>query len=133
VWAYRFGECVFDATAFRVTRSGVPVHLEPKALDVLRYLIEQPGLLVSKDEVIHAVWKDTSVGDNALTRLIAQLRRGLGDPVHQPRYIETVPTRGYRSSRSRFPSTTGPLVALVRRQQKLHDGVVRRDVPSSLW
>jgi DNA-binding winged helix-turn-helix (wHTH) protein/TolB-like protein len=93
---YRFGDFVLDTRAFRVSRDGLPVHLEPKAVDVLRYLLERAGLLVSKHELIRAVWKDTAVTDNALTRVIAQLRRALEDPVDQPRYIETIPTRGYR-------------------------------------
>lgn len=106
--AYRFGDYVFDPTAFRVTRGDVPVHLEPKAVDVLRYLIDRPGLLVSKHELIHAIWKDTAVGDNALTRLVAQLRKALEDPADRPRYIETVPTRGYRFIAHPVPTRPGP-------------------------
>lgn len=106
--AYRFGDFVFDPTAFRVTRGGVPLHLEPKAVDVLRYLVDRPGVLVSKHELIHAVWKDTAVGDNALTRLVAQLRKALEDPADQPRYIETVPTRGYRFIARPVPARPGP-------------------------
>jgi hypothetical protein len=60
------------------------LHLEPKAVDVLRYLVDRPGVLVSKHELIHAVWKDTAVGDNALTRLVAQLRKALEDPADRP-------------------------------------------------
>ena len=94
--AYQFGEYVFDRTAFRVIRGDVPVHLEPKAVDVLAFLLDHPGHLVSKQELMQAVWKDTAVGDNALTRVVAQLRKALEDPADRPRYIETVPTRGYR-------------------------------------
>lgn len=94
--AYRFGDFVLDPRAFRVVRGGRELPLEPKAVDVLLYLVERPGQLVSKEELIGAVWKGTAVTDNALTRLVAQLRRALGDEAHGARFIETVPTRGYR-------------------------------------
>src|SRR5688500_20317530 len=63
---------------------------------VLHYLVENRGRLVSKEELIQAVWGETFVTDNALTRVIAQLRKALGDSAKQARYIETVPTQGYR-------------------------------------
>ncbi len=94
--ACRIGDFEFDPAAFRLTRGGAPVHVEPKALDVLHYLLAHSGQVVSKQDLIHAVWKDTAVGDNALTRVVAHLRKVLEDPVERPRYIETVPTRGYR-------------------------------------
>src|SRR5262249_53267498 len=58
--------------------------------------IENRGRTISKDDLIKAVWNGTFVTDNALTRVIAQLRRELGDDAKQPKYIETVPTVGYR-------------------------------------
>jgi hypothetical protein len=51
---------------------------------------------VTKQELLDTVWKGTAVTDNALTRVVAQLRRALGDDARQARYIETVPTRGDR-------------------------------------
>ena len=70
--------------------------LEPKALDVLRHLVANRDRLVSKDELLDCVWKDTFVTPNALTRAIAQLRKSLGDDVERPKLIETVTKRGYR-------------------------------------
>ena len=70
--------------------------LEPKALDVLRHLVANRDRLVTKDELMDSVWKDTFVTPNALTRAVAQLRKGLGDDVDHPRLIETVAKRGYR-------------------------------------
>jgi Tol biopolymer transport system component/DNA-binding winged helix-turn-helix (wHTH) protein len=92
----RFGDIVLDRRAFRVTRGGRDLGLEPKAVDVLCHLTERPGELVTKQELIAAVWKGTAVTDNALTRVIAQLRKALGDEARDARYIETIPTRGYR-------------------------------------
>lgn len=85
-----------DLGAFRLDRAGVPVPLEPKAFDVLALLVSEPGRLVTKQEIFDRIWPDTAVTDHALTRVIAQIRRGLGDQSRDARYIETVPTRGYR-------------------------------------
>src|SRR5262245_15102662 len=80
----------------QVRRGGQEVALEPKAFDVLRFLVEHRDRLVTKDELLDGVWRDTFVTPNALTRAIAQLRKALGDDADQPRYIETVAKRGYR-------------------------------------
>lgn len=93
---YRFGEFVVDTGAFRLTRNGEALKTEPKALDVLVCLLERPGQVVSKHDLVADVWKGIAVTDNALTRVVANLRRTLDDHPEHPRYIETVPTRGYR-------------------------------------
>jgi Tol biopolymer transport system component/DNA-binding winged helix-turn-helix (wHTH) protein len=85
-----------DLGAYRLDRAGTPVALEPKAFDVLALLVSEPGRLFTKQEIFDAIWPGTAVTDHALTRVIAQLRRGLGDHSRDARYIETVPTRGYR-------------------------------------
>jgi Tol biopolymer transport system component/DNA-binding winged helix-turn-helix (wHTH) protein len=94
--AYEFGDVTVRPGDFQVSRGGLPLSLEPKSFRVLVHLIENRGRTVSKDDLIQAVWNGTFVTDNALTRVIAQLRRELGDDAKQPRYIETVPTIGYR-------------------------------------
>ncbi|MFN0122743.1 MAG: winged helix-turn-helix domain-containing protein [Blastocatellia bacterium] len=93
---YQFDDIHVDPHEFRAWRGGQPLSLEPKALESLLYLLTQPGRLVEKDELLREVWRDAFVTPNALTRVIAQLRKTLGDDVRAPRYIETVPTRGYR-------------------------------------
>lgn len=93
---YQFDSISVDIQAFRVLRDGKPVALEPKAIALLLFLMENPGRLVTKTELLDAVWKETAVTENALTRIIAQLRKGLGDDAKEARYIETVPTKGYR-------------------------------------
>ncbi len=93
---YVFGDVVVALEAETVTRAGVVVSLEPKAFRLLVFLIENRGRLVEKQELLDAVWEDAFVGDNALTRVIAQLRKALGDEAKAAKYIETVPTRGYR-------------------------------------
>ena len=93
---YRFDDIEIDAEGFRVTKAGASVRLEPKALEVLLFLAANAGRLVTKAEIQAAVWTDTFVTENALTRLVAQIRKGLGDDARDACYIETVPTRGYR-------------------------------------
>ncbi|MFN7914173.1 MAG: winged helix-turn-helix domain-containing protein [Vicinamibacterales bacterium] len=94
--AWTFGPFEFNATTFRLEREGRLVPLEPKAQDVLRLLLERAPAVVEKSDIFAAVWKDVAVTDNALTRIVAQLRKALEDDARSPRYIETVATRGYR-------------------------------------
>src|SRR3954451_13130957 len=93
---FRFDNVTVESEQYRVLKDGEPVALEPKAFQVLLYLLQQRGRLITKDELLDAVWADSFVTQNALTRVIAQLRRALGDTSQNSRYIETVPTRGYR-------------------------------------
>ncbi len=93
---YRFDDFVVDPVAFRVSRAGELVHIEPKALQLLILLLERGDRPATKQELFAEVWPGVAVTENALTRAIAQLRKSLGDNAETPRYIETVPTRGYR-------------------------------------
>jgi Tol biopolymer transport system component/DNA-binding winged helix-turn-helix (wHTH) protein len=93
---YRFGEFELDTTRFRLLKDGAVVPIEPKALDLLRLLVERAPRIVEKAEIFAIVWKGVAVTDNALTRLVAQLRKALADDPKAPRYIETIATRGYR-------------------------------------
>lgn len=93
---FEFGDVTVDLRRVSVSRGGQPVSLEPKTFDVLRYLIEHRDRVVTKEELLDAVWKDTFVTPNVLTRAIAQMRKGLGDDAFEARYIQTVAKRGYR-------------------------------------
>jgi Tol biopolymer transport system component/DNA-binding winged helix-turn-helix (wHTH) protein len=94
--SYSFETTCVDVVRMVVTRDGVPVSLEPKAMDVLLYLLANRDRLVTKDELLDAVWKDTFVTPNTLTRSVALLRKALGDDAQEPRIIGTVAKRGYR-------------------------------------
>jgi DNA-binding winged helix-turn-helix (wHTH) protein len=72
------------------------VVLPPKAFDVLHYLVTHPDRLATKDELLDAVWSETAVTDAVVRNAIGVLRRVLGDMAQTPRYIATVPRRGYR-------------------------------------
>lgn len=91
-----FDDIVIDPGCFAVTKAGRPVPLEPKAVTLLLHLVAHRDRVVTKDELTELLWKDTFVTPNALTRLIAQLRRELGDAATEARYIQTVHRRGYR-------------------------------------
>lgn len=93
---FRFDRFQADDTAFRLIASGVPVSLEPKALRLLLYLIQNRGRLVRKQELLNAVWADAAVTESALTRSVGLLRKALDEDSREPRFIETVPTAGYR-------------------------------------
>ena len=93
---FRFSDVEVDESELRVTRGEQALEIEPKAFRALVYLIKHAGHLVSKSELMDAVWGETAVTDNSLTRVIALLRRVLEDDPRQPQFIETVSTAGYR-------------------------------------
>jgi class 3 adenylate cyclase/DNA-binding winged helix-turn-helix (wHTH) protein/tetratricopeptide (TPR) repeat protein len=77
-------------------RGAQALALTPKAFAVLHYLVTHPDRLVSKEELLDAVWPDVAVTDAVLRVAIGIVRKVLGDPVQTPRFIATVPRRGYR-------------------------------------
>ncbi|HKW01348.1 MAG TPA: winged helix-turn-helix domain-containing protein [Vicinamibacterales bacterium] len=93
---YEFGDIQVDLNHLRVRRAGMDLQLEPKSFDVLRFLLEHRDRLVTKEELLDAVWHDTFVTPNVLTRAVAQLRKALGDEAREARIVETVAKRGYR-------------------------------------
>lgn len=113
--ARRVEDWVVDPEIFQVFRDGEAVALEPRAVRVLLYLMDNPRRLVTKEELFESVWSDTAVTDNALTRAVAQLRKAIGDDAKQPRYIETVPTQGYRfiGNAEPVPAAEAPPAASV--------------------
>jgi DNA-binding winged helix-turn-helix (wHTH) protein len=94
--SFQFDDVEVRAAAFEVTKAGRVLPLEPKAVRLLLYLVENRERAVTKEELLQAVWEGAAVTDNALTRVIAQLRKELGDDARNARYIQTVPTLGYR-------------------------------------
>jgi Tol biopolymer transport system component/DNA-binding winged helix-turn-helix (wHTH) protein len=91
-----FDDVVIDVQEHRVCKAEQPLDLEPKSFRVLLYLVENRARVVPKEELLNTIWSGSFVSENALTRVIAQLRKALGDDARQARYIETVPTVGYR-------------------------------------
>ncbi len=92
----RFPPFHLDAEAGQLWRGSDAIALRPKAYSVLRHLAERPGRLVTKDELLDAVWPGTHVTDGVLKVCIRELRQALGDTAKTPAFIETLHRRGYR-------------------------------------
>ena len=90
---YRFGDFTLDLNSGFLRRGDEQVSLRPKAFDALVYLVERHGRLVTKTELIEALWPDTAVTDNSLAQCLLEIRRALGDESQQ--VIRTVARRGY--------------------------------------
>ena len=102
-------------------RASVEVRLTPKALRVLWHLAEQPGHVVTKDELFAAIWPDVAVTDAALATCIQEIRRALDDDAREPKYVETVHRRGYRfvARASSDASAPADLAPVARRDSPL--------------
>lgn len=95
--ALTFGPFVLDEAAGRLRRDdGTPLELPPRDFAVLCFLAGRAGRLVTKDELLDAVWGHRFVTDSVLKTVVSRLRAVLGDDPRQPAYIETAPRRGYR-------------------------------------
>src|SRR5262245_20261696 len=92
----RFGPFLVDRTGYRVLRDGAPLDITPKLLDLLIYLIDGPATLVTKEELLDALWPGANVTDNALAQAMSELRDALDDDASDPRFIKTVARKGYR-------------------------------------
>jgi DNA-binding response OmpR family regulator len=90
------GEYVLDESNARLTKDGQPLDLAPKAFSVLCLLVRNSQRLVTKDELLDAVWGHRHVSESVLKTIINQLRTLLADDPRAPRYIETLNRRGYR-------------------------------------
>jgi DNA-binding winged helix-turn-helix (wHTH) protein/TolB-like protein len=113
---YRFGVFSFDDRTMILTRGDRDVALEPQPARALALLVAQAGDLVSRDELRAHLWgDDTHVDfDRGLAYCVGQLRSALGDSAENPRFVQTLPRRGFR------------FIAPVHRE---HDGSAARDVP----
>jgi DNA-binding winged helix-turn-helix (wHTH) protein len=85
-----------DAANQCLWRGQERVPIAPKAFDVLRYLVENPGRLVTQDEVLEKLWPETYVNPEVFRKYILDIRKILGDRPDKPEFIETVTKRGYR-------------------------------------
>jgi DNA-binding winged helix-turn-helix (wHTH) protein/tetratricopeptide (TPR) repeat protein len=91
-----FDEFVLDSQAYRLLRAGREVSVEPRIFELLRYLTEHSGRLVTKRELLAEVWSAQALSDGVLSNAVAKLRRALGQQVGSEYPIETLHGRGYR-------------------------------------
>ena len=93
---FQIGPWLVSPKLNQIARSGKTIHLEPKIMSVLMCLAEHKCEVVSREQLLGAVWPDTFVTDDVLKRSISELRKALGDDTKEPRFIETIPKGGYR-------------------------------------
>jgi len=90
------GEYHVEPLSGRVTGRGTPVRLRPTAIEILLCLASDPRSLVSREDLIASVWSDGDGSNVALSTVITQIRHALNDHPDNPKYVQTVPNRGYR-------------------------------------
>ncbi len=90
---YQFGQYTLDAEKGCLLKGGEEVRLRPKVYEALKYLVEHPGRLIGKQELMQAVWPDSFVTDDSLVQCMLELRRALDDRAQV--LLKTVPRRGY--------------------------------------
>ena len=91
-----FGPFSFDPVNRLLCSNGIELPLPPRVLGVLDHLLQHPGRIVSRQDLIDTVWKDAFVTDTSLAEAVSFLRQTLGDDAQAPQYIQTVHRRGYR-------------------------------------
>jgi TolB-like protein/DNA-binding winged helix-turn-helix (wHTH) protein/Tfp pilus assembly protein PilF len=98
VFVVRFGTYEVSLQSGEVRKAGVKIRVQQQPLKLLEVLLERPGEVVTREELRSRVWPNDSFGDfdQAVSIAIAKLRSALGDSAENPRYIETLPKRGYR-------------------------------------
>lgn len=107
----QIGEFVLDPSLNELVRGGERQRLPAKLVDLLLRLATEPGVMVPRETLLEDVWERRLVNDEVLSRAIADLRQALGDDARTPRYIETVPKRGYRLLVAVGAATSGPVAA----------------------
>ncbi|MBK9007291.1 MAG: Alkaline phosphatase synthesis transcriptional regulatory protein PhoP [Anaerolineales bacterium] len=96
-WLLTAGELVLDRRARRAAIAGETIELTPKALAVLEYLMTHPDEAISRERLLDVVWGwEYPTGTRTVDTRMAELRRALDDNPSEPRFIETIPSEGYR-------------------------------------
>jgi len=143
----RFGEFLVDFETRQLIRDGRPVHLTPKAYQLLALLVEAQPRALSKEELQQGLWPSTFVDEANLSVVAAELRAALGDTARQSRYVRTVHGFGYafetevtresgRPARANHPAAAGSWwLHSESAHVRLHDGenLVGRDLPIDIW
>jgi DNA-binding winged helix-turn-helix (wHTH) protein/Flp pilus assembly protein TadD len=93
---YQFGQFALDPSRRTLSRAGSSISLTPRAFDVLLFLAQNPNRLVTKEELLQAVWGDAFVEEGNLTQYISHLRKALGDHSEDSRLIVTIARKGYQ-------------------------------------
>lgn len=100
---FRLGDWLVQPSRCRLVRGDTVVRVRPKLMDVLAYLARRAGQVVSKEEIIDAVWAKEFIAEGTLAQAVFELRAAIGDDRKGSGYIETIPKRGYRLVASVWP------------------------------
>ncbi len=123
-----FGAFRLDPAGRQVWRGTTAVPLRPKLFAALQYLVEHPGRLVTREELLRAVWSRTHVDETLLRGTMRDLRAALDDDAEAPRFIETIPHQGYRFLADvRREATTREPGAAPRAGEAPPHGLIERD------
>lgn len=94
--SYEFGSFVLNANEHLLTKNGEQIHLPPKAFALLVLLVENSGSMLKKETLLDSVWQGVTVEEGNVPGNILLVRKALGDTASNPRFVETIPTLGYR-------------------------------------
>jgi DNA-binding winged helix-turn-helix (wHTH) protein len=94
--SYRFGDFEVDLAVFELRRRGMAIKIDPRAFNLLHYLLEHHDRVVPKEELLAEVWPDTVVTPAVLPTSIRRIRNALGQSAREPVPIQTLNRRGYR-------------------------------------
>ncbi len=141
--AVEFAGFTFDRASRVLLLDGSPVHLSPKAFDVLRILLERRPEAVSKEDLLALAWPGTFVLEASLTMVVAEIRRALRDESRSPRFVRTIQRYGYafcaeaREVAPAEPADGAPAAWLVWNGQTLAlragENLIGRDPRSQIW
>ena len=114
---FRVGDWLVEPDLNCITRANKKTSVEPKVIEVLAYLADHPGEVLSKDQILHAVWPDTFVSEEVLRYSISELRKAFNDDAKNPHIIQTIARRGYRLiadvSNKSIPDSRGSIAVLA--------------------
>src|SRR6266511_6246962 len=96
VKSYAFGPFRLDLSSGELRKEADEISLEPRVFALLTYLVENHGRLITREELLEKIWPDAHVSDASLSQAVASLRDALDDDPRKPRYVATVPRRGYK-------------------------------------
>jgi TolB-like protein/DNA-binding winged helix-turn-helix (wHTH) protein/Flp pilus assembly protein TadD len=133
--AYRFGAFTLDLASHRLLRDGAEVALTPKAFEVLIQLVRERRRVMTKQELLDAVWADTAVTENTLTQRIKEIRQALGDSPDRATYLRSIPRVGYQfvGQVTELSGVTEPVAAAPDRPAgRMRQNVWRRSVMAAV-
>jgi len=127
---FRFSDFELEVKERRLSRAGELIPLRAKVFDTLCVLVENPGRLLRKDELMKLVWPDSIVEENNLDHNISKLRRALGDGVNGNRFIETVPRQGYRFIAQVHAAPLRPTLHSIQSMSEPEDDKIEQEIKS---